>query len=149
METSRAAKFVLCQQATISVASANTRYRQSPLLQGGLEVLCVVIVGVLGTVTNNKTLGKYTEFVNILFEDLVESLFRSSFIEVTGVRSTADFSRKRDSKCQSKKKGNQKWYQNRDVCRVFFDINCRRQSERLLTVTLRFVCGWYRKTGCH
>ena len=103
METSRAAKFVLCQQATISVASANTRYQQSPLLQGGLEVLCI-IVGVLGTVTNNKTLGKYTEFVNILFEDLVESLFRSSFIEVTGVRSTADFSRKRDSKCQSKKR---------------------------------------------
>ena len=104
METSRGAKFVLCQRATISVASANTRYQQSPLLQGGLEVLCVVIVGVLGTVTNNKTLGKYTEFVNILFKDLVESLFRSSFIEVTDVRSTADFSRKRDSKFQSKKR---------------------------------------------
>ena len=58
----------------------------------------------LGTVTNGKTLGKYTEFVNILFKDLVESLFRSSFIEVTDVRSTADFSRKRDSKCQSKKR---------------------------------------------
>ena len=104
METSRGAKFVLCQRATISVASANTRYQQSPLLQGGLEVLCVVIVGVLGTVTNNKTLGKYTEFVNILFKDLVESLFRSLFIEVTDVRSTADFCRKRDSKCQSKKR---------------------------------------------
>ena len=58
----------------------------------------------LGTVTNIKTLGKYTEFVNILFKDLVESLFRSSFIEVTDVRSTADFSRKRDSKCQSEKR---------------------------------------------
>ena len=34
METSRAAKFVLCQQATIAVASASTRYQQSPLLQG-------------------------------------------------------------------------------------------------------------------
>ena len=30
-----------------------------------------------------------------------------------------------------------------------FDIDCRRQSERFLTVTLKFVCGWYRKTGCH
>ena len=62
------------------------------------------IVGVPGTVTNNKTLGKYTEFVNILFKDLVESLFRSSFIEVTDVRSKADFCRKRDRKCQSKKR---------------------------------------------
>ena len=149
METSRAAKFVLCQRPTTGVASANTRYWQSPLLQGGLEVLCIVIVGVLGTVTNNKTLGKYTEFVNILFKDLVESLFRSSFIEVTDVRSTVDFSRKRDSKFQSKKKGNQKWDQNRDICRVFFDIDCRRESERLLTVILKFVCGWYRKTDCH
>ena len=149
METSRAAKFVLCQRPTIGVASANTRYWQSPLLQGGLEVLCIVIVGVLGTVTNNKTLGKYTEFVNILFKDLVESLFRSPFIEVTDVRSTVDFSRKRDSKFQSKKKGNQKWDQNRDICRAFFDIDCRRQSEKLLIVTLKFVCGWYRKTDCH
>ena len=48
-----------------------------------------------------------------------------------------------------KKKGNQKWDQNRDICIVFFDINCRRESERLLTVTLKFVCGWYRKTDCH
>ena len=87
-----------------ALASANTRYWQSPLLQGGLEVLCIVIVGVLGTITNNRTLGKYTEFVNIVFKDLVESLFRSSFIEDTDVRSTADFSRKRDSKCQSKKR---------------------------------------------
>ena len=27
-----------------------------------------------------------------------------------------------------------------------FDIDCRRQSERFLTVTLKFVCRWYRKT---
>ena len=54
--------------------------------------------------TTKHWASKYTEFVNILFKDLVESLFRSSFIEVTDVRSTADFSRKKDSKCQSKKR---------------------------------------------
>ena len=41
----------------------------------GLEVPCVVTVRVLGTVANNKTLGKYAEFVNILYKGPVKSLF--------------------------------------------------------------------------
>ena len=52
-----------------------TRYQQSPLVQGRVEALYIVIVEVLGPVNNNRTLGKYTEFVNILHKDPVESLF--------------------------------------------------------------------------
>ena len=52
-----------------------TRYQQSPLVQGRVEALYIVIVEVLGPVKNNRTLGKYTEFVNIFHEDPVESLF--------------------------------------------------------------------------
>ena len=52
-----------------------TRYQQSPLVQGRLEALYIVIVEVLGPFNNNRTLDKYTEFVNILHKDQVESLF--------------------------------------------------------------------------
>ena len=55
---------------------AIAKYQQSLLVQGRLDVLYIVIVDVLGPVNNNnRTLGKYTEFVNIFHEDPVESLF--------------------------------------------------------------------------
>ena len=54
---------------------ASSKYQQSLLVQGRLDVLYIVIVDVLGPVNNNRTLGKYTEFVNILHKDPVESLF--------------------------------------------------------------------------
>ena len=52
-----------------------TRYQQSPLVQGRVEALYIVIVEMLGPVNNSRTLGKYTEFVNIFHKDPVESLF--------------------------------------------------------------------------
>ena len=52
-----------------------TRYQQSPLAQGRVEALYIAIVVVLGPVNKNRTLGNYTEFVNILHKDPVESLF--------------------------------------------------------------------------
>ena len=52
-----------------------TRYQQSPLVQGRVEALYIAIVVVLGPVNKNRTLGNYTEFVNILHKDPVESLF--------------------------------------------------------------------------
>ena len=54
---------------------ASSKYQQSLLVQGRLDVLYIVIVDVLGPVNNSRTLGKYTEFVNIFHEDPVESLF--------------------------------------------------------------------------
>ena len=74
-QLSRAEEFVLCLVVTIAATLASTKYQQSPLVQGRLEALYIVIVEMLGPVNKNRTLGKYAEFVNILHKDRVESLF--------------------------------------------------------------------------
>ena len=40
MEISRATKFLLDLDAEVSVAITGTHFRRSPLVQGGLEILC-------------------------------------------------------------------------------------------------------------
>ena len=76
-QLSRVAKFVLCLVATITGTLTSTRYQQSPLVQGRLEALYIVIVEMLGPVNNNRTLGKYAEFVNIFHKDPVEYCFKA------------------------------------------------------------------------
>ena len=52
MEISRVTKFLLDRGANVSAKLTSTHYRRSPLVQGGIEIPCVVTVSMPGTVIN-------------------------------------------------------------------------------------------------
>ena len=50
MEISRVTKFLLDRGANVSAKLRSTHYRRSPLVQGGIEIQCVVTVSTAGTI---------------------------------------------------------------------------------------------------
>ena len=63
MELSQITKFFIDSGAKVEAELSSTNYRRSPLIQGGLEIPCDVIVTMLGTTDNQLTLGKYKKLV--------------------------------------------------------------------------------------
>ena len=63
LEISWFTKFVLDCGATIAVTLSSTHYQRSPLVQGGLEIPCVVNAKLIGTEKNKEILAKYLEMV--------------------------------------------------------------------------------------
>ena len=62
-EVSRFTKFLLDRGATITATLSSTNYRRLPLVQGGLEIPCVVNAKLIGTKKNKEILAKYLEMV--------------------------------------------------------------------------------------
>ena len=63
LEISRFTKFLLDSRATITATLTSKRYRRSPLVQGGLEIPCVVNAKLIVTKKNKEILAKYLEMV--------------------------------------------------------------------------------------
>ena len=63
LEISRLTKFLLDRGATITATLNSTHYLRSPLVQGGLEILCVVNAKLIGAKKNREILAKYLEMV--------------------------------------------------------------------------------------
>ena len=66
-EISRAAKFFLDRGAQISAILTSTDYRRSPLVQGGLEIACKVIVKLPGNVRSHLLMDRYVEIVKVKY----------------------------------------------------------------------------------
>ena len=81
MEISRVTKFILDSGAIVTTKLSSPKYRRSPLVQGGFEISCIVMVEMLDTVANNRLLDKYLELLNSLYEESNMSLYMSSFVE--------------------------------------------------------------------
>ena len=69
IEVSRLTTFLLDRGAAVSATLISTRYRSSPLVQGGLEIQCVVEARMIGTRTNKTILSKYLELVNKTYSE--------------------------------------------------------------------------------
>ena len=69
IEVSRLTKFLLDRGAAVSATLISTRYRSSPLVQGDLEIQCVVEARMIGTRTNKTILSKYLELVNKTYSE--------------------------------------------------------------------------------
>ena len=69
IEISRLTEFLLDRGAVVSATLISTRYRSSPLVQGGLEIQCVVEARMIGTRTNKTILSKYLELVNKTYSE--------------------------------------------------------------------------------
>ena len=63
LEISRFTKFLLDRGVTITATLSTTHYRRSSLVQGGLEIPCVVNAKLIGTKKNKEILTKYLEMV--------------------------------------------------------------------------------------
>ena len=107
MEISRATKFLLDRGAIVTIQLRSSRFRRSPLVQGGLEIPCTVTVEMIDTVTNNKLLDRYKELVHELYEEPSEPVSAGSFSSETNPQETnvnqIDFVRRSASDLQATK----------------------------------------------
>lgn len=80
-EISRATKFLLDRGAKVSAELVITsHYRRSPLVQGGLEISCKVIVKMPGTVKNQLLMGRYLEIIKDLYAGPKNEVILGSFL---------------------------------------------------------------------
>ena len=86
LETSQFTKFLLDRAATITATPSSTHYRRSPLVQGGLEIPCVVNAKLIGKNKNKEILAKYLEMVQTYHrdpssdEDVITGSFLAMFV---------------------------------------------------------------------
>lgn len=66
-ELSRVTKFLMERGAAITAILLETHYRRSPLVQGGLEIPCLVKVEMRPMVENIQLLDRYEELVKTIY----------------------------------------------------------------------------------
>ena len=70
IELSRLTKFLIDRGASVTATLSKTYYRRSVLVQGGLEIPCVIKAKMIGTVKNKEILARYLELVNNNYIDV-------------------------------------------------------------------------------
>ena len=81
MELSRITKFLIDRGAKVEAQLSSTNCRRSPLIQGGLEISCGIIVTMPGTIDNELILEKYKKLVYEKYAEPKEELTIGSFLE--------------------------------------------------------------------
>ena len=66
MKISRVTKFLLDRGANVSTKLTSTHYRRSPLVQGVIEIPCIVTVSMPGTLINQLLIERYKQLVETL-----------------------------------------------------------------------------------
>lgn len=80
-EISRVSKYVLDRGASIKATLTSSNYRRSPLVQGGLEIACIVTVKMPATIKNHMLVEKYMQIVNELYAEPKEEIILGSFLK--------------------------------------------------------------------
>ena len=81
MELSRITKFLIDRGAKVEAQLSSTNYRRSPLIQGGLEISCDIIVTMPETIDNQLILEKYKKLVCEKYAEPKEEVIIGSFLE--------------------------------------------------------------------
>ena len=68
MEISRITKFILQRDARAQATVTGKHYRRSPLIQGGLEVPCLVTVTMPGSIMNHLLKARYEKLWELSLE---------------------------------------------------------------------------------
>ena len=82
MEISRITKFLIDRGADVSAKLTSTNYRRSPLVQGGLEIPCLVTVTMPGTVLNQLLLERFKQLVEERYSEPKSEDIIGSFLHV-------------------------------------------------------------------
>ena len=83
MEILQITKFVIARGAMVEAHLSSTRYRRSPLIQGGLEIPCNVVVTMPETVVNQLILEKYEKLVAEKYAEPKNEVIIGSFLVST------------------------------------------------------------------
>ena len=62
-EILRPRKFLLARRAVIHAEISSLNYRNSPLVQSGLELSCIIFVSIPPTVSNENLISRYKSLV--------------------------------------------------------------------------------------
>ena len=100
MEISRVTKFLVDRGANVSAKLTSTHYRRSPLVQGGIEIPCVVTVSMPGTVINQLLMERYKQLVETLYTEPKEEEILGTFLQLenTGEQDLAPVAPKQKKK---------------------------------------------------
>lgn len=79
-ELSRTLKFLLARGARISAVLTSTHYRRSPLVQGGLEIPCEVMIEMSPTQKNAQLLDRLMEIYETVYTEPLAPIILGSFI---------------------------------------------------------------------
>ena len=82
MEISRVTKFLLDRGANVSAKLTSMHYRRSPLVQGRIEISCVVTVSMPGTVINQLLMERYKQLVETLYTEPKEEDILGTFLQL-------------------------------------------------------------------
>ena len=104
LEISRFTKFLLDCGGTITATLSSINYQRLPLVQGGLEIPCVVNAKLIGTKKNKEILAKYLEMVQNHYTEPSsdEDVIISSFLAMSVNEDTNTANRKDCTKCTNK-----------------------------------------------
>ena len=110
-EISRASKFLLDRGADMTAKLTSTDYRRSPLVQGGIEIPCKVIVKMRATRKNIEILEKYLEIIRAVYEEPELPVILGSFLSHDlefGPVSDVHIHKKKEKRKKSSKEGSTK-----------------------------------------
>ena len=79
-EISRVTKFFLDRGASMQVELTSKHYRRSPLVQGGMEIPCLVTVKTPATLKNTELADKYLELVKERYTEPKNEEILGSFV---------------------------------------------------------------------
>ena len=116
-EISRPTTFLLHRGAKVTEQLTGTRYRRSPLFQGGLEIPCPVTVTIPGSIEAHMLIQRYQQMVEELYCVPKEEVIMRSFLEQ--IVPTEDEPRPRKKKTTSTTKKTEKPKGCKDI-RNFF-----------------------------
>ena len=83
MEISRVMKYFMDKGAIAVAQLMGVHYRRSPLIQGGLEILCKITVTISRTVSNLFCMEKYKDIVTDYYIEPKSEETMGSFIQAT------------------------------------------------------------------
>ena len=126
-EISRATKFLLDRGAQISAILTSTDYRRSPLVQGGLEIACKVIVKLPGTVRNHLLMDRYVEIVKVNYIEPKHEVILGSFLKKSSTAAQPTNKKRNTSNTNNPKK---KQKPNHDIRSLFRRAEERRNEEQ-------------------
>ena len=86
MELSRISKFIIDRGAKIEVKLRETHYRRSPLVEGGLEIPCDLVIRMPNTMKSAESLKKYLKLFENCYEEPQEILGTFSSKSVGNIR---------------------------------------------------------------
>ena len=142
MEVSRITKFILQRGARVQATVNGKHYRRSPLIQGGLEVPCLVTVTMPRSIMNHLLIAQYEKLLGKIYLEPKDEEIMGTFLSV--IRENNFVGTNQCTSCEyssmtKNKKKEQVW--SRDIQNIFRKKNKR--CDTVVTDQILEIYTWY------